>query len=148
MKGLLKKRPGFTMIELMAVVIILGVLAAAAAPIYRGNVKKAIRSEAIATLGAIRTAERVYKSENGVYLAVTEAAGLTTLGVDVEDAQFFDENCYTVDIALSGVSTFTATAANVSDNAAPGNTKADSYWTSPAKVASMDTAGTIAEDPA
>lgn len=45
----------FTLVELMMVVIIVGVLAAAAVPIYSGFVKRAYITEAKATLGAIRS---------------------------------------------------------------------------------------------
>ncbi len=73
MKKLLKSKAGFTMIELMVVVIIVGILAAASVPVYRGNVKKAIATEAVATLGSIRSAERLYNAEYNTYTDVTAA---------------------------------------------------------------------------
>ena len=83
-----KKRAGFTLVELMVVIIIVGVLAAAAVPIYSAFVKKARVSEAKASIGTIRAAEEVYWAENAEYLALTtvgsgDAALKNTLGVDV-----------------------------------------------------------------
>ena len=48
-----KVKHGFTLIELMVVVIVLGVLVAAAVPIYRFAVNRACRSEGKATVGAM-----------------------------------------------------------------------------------------------
>jgi len=57
----------FTLVELLIVMIIVGVLAAIAAPMMQSNVNRAKRSEAVAALGAIRTAARSYYVEYGVY---------------------------------------------------------------------------------
>ena len=51
-----KTEKGFTMIELMVVVIIVGVLAAIAIPVYSNYVKKARVSEASARFGDLLTA--------------------------------------------------------------------------------------------
>ena len=58
---------GFTLVELVVVIIIIGVLAAVAAPMMISNVNRAKRTEAIAVMGAIRTAERLVRSETGNY---------------------------------------------------------------------------------
>ena len=78
---------GFTLIELMIVVIIVGILAAAAVPIYQGFVKRAYITEAKASIGTIRTAEEVHFAENGVYLGFDKIKYdndyFTTLAVDL-----------------------------------------------------------------
>lgn len=64
------KRKGFTLIELMIVIIIIGVLAAIAAPMMSSNVVRARRSEAVSIMGAIRTAERLYYVDRNTYTTV------------------------------------------------------------------------------
>ncbi len=91
MKMLAKRKRGkggFTLIELMIVVIIVGILAAAAVPIYTGFVKRAYVTEAKASIGTIRSAEEVYFAEHGKYVGFTDIIHTssllkTTLGVDL-----------------------------------------------------------------
>jgi len=86
-------KKGFTLIELMTVVIIVGILASAAVPIYRGQIKRAIAAEGEALLGSVRTAELIYYSENGNYLPVDEAEGgdpdNDPLGIDASKNKYF-----------------------------------------------------------
>lgn len=84
-------RKGFTLIELIIVIIIIGVLAAIAAPMMSGNVKKAHQSEAIAALGSLRTAERCYKAETGAYGAIT-ALGAYVNQTDLEGTYYGSGN--------------------------------------------------------
>lgn len=71
-------KAGFTLIELMIVVIIVGILAAAAVPIYTSYVKRAYRTEADASLGAIRTGQIAYKAEYGVFAVDFTALEMTS----------------------------------------------------------------------
>ena len=59
------KKRGFTLIELIIVIVIIAVLAAIVAPAMISQTGKARQSEAVAALGALRTAAKLYYSENG-----------------------------------------------------------------------------------
>lgn len=81
-----KAKQGFTLIELMVVVIVLGVLAAAAVPIYRFAVNRAYGSEGKATLGTMRKSEMTLHVENDTFIFGTSENNpsiLEKVGVDV-----------------------------------------------------------------
>ena len=59
------KQQGFTLIELMIVVAIIGVLAAIAVPQYQNYVAKSEASSALATISGIRTNVETYVLEKG-----------------------------------------------------------------------------------
>jgi len=63
----LKKQLGFTLIELMIVVAIIGILAAIAIPNFLRFQAKAKQSEAKVMLSGIYTAETSYFAENNTY---------------------------------------------------------------------------------
>jgi len=68
-KKLNARRGGFTLIELMIVVAIIGILAAIAIPNFLRFQLKAKSSEGKTNLAAIRTAEESYFAEYGDYIA-------------------------------------------------------------------------------
>jgi len=67
---MLFNKKSFTLIELIVVIKIVGVLAAVSVPIMQSIMRKAITTEALAAMGAIRTAERLYYVEHGRYQVV------------------------------------------------------------------------------
>lgn len=69
----LRKQGGFTLIELMIVVAIIGILAAIAIPNFLQYQMKSRQSEAKTNLGAIKTSEVSWQGERGCFLTVTAA---------------------------------------------------------------------------
>ncbi len=105
-------RKGFTLIELMIVVVIIGILAALAIPRFMQATVKSKQSEVKGILKQIYTMERTYRQENGVYLACADNAGCAAIGVEVPIGAL-----YTYSVALAGTG-FTATGvANLDDDA-------------------------------
>jgi type IV pilus assembly protein PilA len=144
MKSLHTRRGGFTLIELMIVVAIIGILAAIAIPNFLRFQLRAKSSEGKTNLAAIRTAEEGYYAEFGTYVAapLVPAAGIPgtskqpwdvpnaacatgcfdTVGWSPEGDVYFQYG--TIAVNLSGVGTaldvFTAEAqANIDGDANP-----------------------------
>ncbi len=101
-------KQGFSMIELLVVLLIIGILAAVAAPLFLANSTKAKVSEAVAGAGSIRAAERNYAAQNnGSYFAVSTSAGATyfgtqtgnqssVLGIQIHGNKYFSPDAYSV----------------------------------------------------
>jgi prepilin-type N-terminal cleavage/methylation domain-containing protein len=90
-------KKGFTLAELLMVVVILGLLGAIAMPKFFPQKEKAIVAEAVAMLHAIRQAELSYRLENGDYLELTQNSGdadWNKIGLDDPDSSRFT---YSVD---------------------------------------------------
>ena len=89
----LRKNGAFTLIELLIVVIIVGILAAAAVPMYIGQTRRARLTEATAGLGAIRAQQGVWFSEHGAYTAT-----LSDLGLNFSNNSYFNDAAFTVTV--------------------------------------------------
>ncbi len=96
MKKFHTRKGGFTLIELMIVVAIIGILAAIAIPNFLRFQLKAKTSEGKTNLAAIRTSEESYYAEFGIYVSAnaspnTNAKNLKTLFVNEDGSnQGFD----------------------------------------------------------
>ncbi len=80
---------GFTLIEVMVVVVILGLLAALVAPNIIGNVDKAAAARAKQDIRSIETALKLYRMENFRYPTTDE--GLAALVSPETGGPFLDK---------------------------------------------------------
>ena len=112
----MRKNSGFSLVELMIVIVIIGVLAAVAVPIYNNNVTKARMSEADAALGSIRTQLRVFYGENGEYPTADEfviGASWNDIKVGEMTGSYFSDSSYTYVSADGSNYTITCAAGDV-----------------------------------
>lgn len=116
----MKSRKGFTLIELMVVVLIVGILAAVAIPILRGRIDSAKWSEGKAMLGSIATAIRAYAAEKGTTGTNPTAIignGATELGFAAGDltGTYFEDNDFVLTAAVITTSPITFTITCTAD---------------------------------
>ena len=103
----MKKNKGFTLIELMIVVAIIGILAAIAYPSYMDSVRKSNRSDGKAALSDI--AQRLERCYTTFSAYNSDSCGVVD---DVDDGITSPEGYYTVTADLDATTyTLTATAA-------------------------------------
>lgn len=113
----MRGRKGFTLIELMVVVLIVGILAAVAIPILRGRIDAAKWSEGKAIMGSIATAIRAYHAEVGptgaapinLYIGDPCNVGFTQNDLD---GTYFDPGMFSFTVSNMDPLTFTITCTN------------------------------------
>ena len=78
--GKMLGRKGFTLIELVVVMMIVAILAGVGIPMMRGNIAKAKFTEAVAAMGVARTQLLLNYAETGAYDQLPGNAGTISTG--------------------------------------------------------------------
>ena len=102
---------GFTLIELMIVVAIIGILAAVAIPAYQDYTKKARFSEVISLTGAYKTAVELCIQDQGIAVGGTVTGCQAGSGGVPQVTNVTSNNLASLAVADNGTITATATAA-------------------------------------
>ncbi len=111
-RGGIDKMKGFTLLEIIVVIVILGIMATLAATQYTKMVEKARGAEARIIMGSIRTNEAAARLQNGLCTSLVADAGI---GLDYpstcSSTHYFS---YTIVAAASNTFTARATRCTVS----------------------------------
>ena len=114
-----RREKGFTLIELMIVVVIIGILAALAIPRFMRATTKSKQSEARQVLKQIYSMQRAYRQEYNTYwgnattASAASGAGFARIGVDImSNARY----TYAM-VAAANTFTCTATSGILDDDA-------------------------------
>ena len=114
-------KKGFTLVEVLIVVIIIGILAAIGIPQFATSIEKAKGGEARAGLGHVQTAEKIYYAENEAY-----SPNITDLDISLTNRYW----TFSIDTVNANSSKYLATATR-------------SGGTRDGQTITMDTNGTI-----
>ena len=110
---------GFTLIELMAVVIVIAILAAVALPTYTEYIRKSRRAEAITLLNRISQEQERWRASNSSY-----TTDLSASGVNVANPS---NGYYTLSAAFPGASASSYSATASAAGAQLSDTKCTSF---------------------
>ena len=107
-----QNQKGFTLIELMIVIAIIGILAAIALPAYQTYTKKARFSGVVTATGSVKSAVDLCHQTSGASCAVATDSGITA----AEAGAGADPQVNTVTVTGGGAAAYVITAVPVASN--------------------------------
>lgn len=118
----LRYHNGFSLLELMVVIIIVGILVTVAIPLYLDYTEMCKVREALGIVKAIRTSQKVERIRSGSFYTATGGAASTMFlekGIDVRESGYFiyetagDTNTFTITATATAASGITGTISYV-----------------------------------
>jgi prepilin-type N-terminal cleavage/methylation domain-containing protein len=98
--GFMKKSSGFTLTEVIIVIVIIGILSIIAVPIYRDHVKKSVAVEGQALLSEIMAAQEIHFARtkswfNAATGTVVTSSFVSDIGIDARRNKYFNTFSWT-----------------------------------------------------
>lgn len=121
---------GFTLIELMIVIVVVGVLAAIAIPAYQGYVEQARRADAKAGLLSLQLTQEKFRANCPFYAAnigINTVCGANAGGSTLVHDTNSPDGHYNLSITAASGATFTLTATRVAGGKQASDTKCGDF---------------------
>ncbi len=127
------RRHAFTLIELMVVILIVGILAAASVPLFRAKIDRSKWTEANAAAGMIRSAVKVYYTQTGVAITGSMDTGALMNYLEIRSSDlsgtYFVASDYNIDsVDSNGKATITVTGSLSNAPSGSMTLQADGTW--------------------
>ena len=111
---------GFTLIELMVVVAIVGILASLAYPSFMSQVRKSRRSDAAVSMSSVQQAQERWRANKTAYASNTEMTTAVPNGLGL--LAITDGGYYTLTVSNNTATSYALTATAVSTKSQIGDT--------------------------
>ena len=127
----MNRQTGFTLIEVMVVVVIVGILAAIAIPIYADYVTRSKIPEATSALSTMRGRMEQYFQDNRTYLGACSAATIAPLPANTTNFNYSCSNqtVSTYTVTATGVNSMNGFVFTINQSNARATTGVPSGWT-------------------